>query len=173
MFQDAPAPPQYAPSQRPQTPKWLTGIAVGVIAVMAVGAIYWFFGRGQTTSAVAEAPAAVTAPPVTTATGNPVEKFVEVTGVRFEPITKGIVVKFIVVNHSDQDLVTLSGSANITARTNSGGEVPVGSVKFQTSLAAHGSQELSLPFETRKKMVDMPDWQNIGVKVSITSPSGA
>jgi hypothetical protein len=144
-----------------------------VIVVMLGGAIYWFFGRSQPTSAVAET-ATITAPPAApTATGNPVEKFVEVTGVRFEPITKGIVVKFLVINHSEQDLVGLTGSANITAKTNTGAEVPVGSVKFQTSLGGHGSQELTLPFETKKKMVDMPDWQNVGVKVSITSPSGA
>jgi hypothetical protein len=174
MFQAAPTPQQYAPPPRPQTPKWLTGVAIGVIVVMTAGAIYWFFGRSQSTSAVAETSPAVTAPaPAATATGNPVERFVEVTGVRFEPITKGIVVKFVVVNHSDQDLVGLTGSANITAKTNTGGEVPVGSVKFQTSLAAHASQELTLPFETKKKMVDMPDWQNVGVKVAITSPSGA
>ena len=140
---------------------------------MFAGAIYWFFGRSQPTSAVAETPAATAPPPAATATGNVVERFVEVTGVRFEPITKGIVVKFVVVNHSDQDLVGLTGSANITAKTNTGGEVPVGTVKFQTSLAAHASQELTLPFETKKKMVDMPDWQNVGVKVTITSPSGA
>jgi hypothetical protein len=149
----------------------LTGIAIAVIVVMAGGALYWFFGRPQPGATVADTPAPAAAPAV--AGENPVNKFVEVAGIRFSPVTKAIQISFVVINHADQDLVGLTGTATVLAKTNNGQEIPVGSVKFQTSLAAQASKELQLPFDTKKKMVDMPDWQIVSVKVEITSPTGS
>ena len=172
MFQ-APPPqaPQYVPPPPPGNPTWLTGVAIGVIVVMAVLAVYWFFGRSQSTSAGAETTAAAATPAA--AGENPVTKFVEVAGVRFSPMTKGIQISFVLINHADQDLVGLKGSATILAKTNKGEEIPLGSVKFETAMGAQTSKELTLPFDTKKKMVDMPDWQNVSVKVEITSPIGS
>ena len=173
MFQEAPTqPPQYVPPQ-PHTPKWLTGVAIGVIVVMAAGAVYWFFGRGQGTSAAGDTAATVAAPAPTAAGENPVSKFVEVSGLRFSPMAKGIQVSFVLINHADQDLVGLTGTATVFAKTNKGDEISLGSVKFQTSMGAQTSKELTLPFDTKKKMVDMPDWQNVSVKVQVTSPTGS
>jgi hypothetical protein len=150
-------------------PKWLLGVAIGVIAVLVGGALYWFFGRSQTTSAVIQAPPAKAA----AAGENPLQKYIEVTGIRFAPITKGVEVKFIVINHSDSDLVGLTGTATIFAKTDTGQQIQVGTVKFQTSLGAQGSQELGLPLDTKMKLMEMPDWQNTSVRVEITSPSAA
>ncbi|MEI9975756.1 MAG: hypothetical protein WDO73_29070 [Ignavibacteriota bacterium] len=113
------------------------------------GALYWFFGRAKPAASVSDTPTAAT--PAATATGNPVEKFVEVSGVRFSKDTKGIDVSFVVVNHSDQDLVGLTGSANVFAKSGEGAEIPVGSVKFQTSIPASGSKELTLPFDNQEE----------------------
>lgn len=150
-------------------PKWLLGVAAAVIVVIVGGGLYWFFGRPQTTSAVIDAPAAAATP----AGVNPLQKNIEVTGVRFAPDSKGVEAKFVVINHSDNDVVGLSGIVTIYAKTNSGQESVVGTVNFQTSLASQASVELGLPVETKLKLVDMPDWQNTSVKVQITGPSGA
>ncbi len=173
MFQAPPAqaPQYYAPPPRPGNPTWLTGVAIGVIVVMAAGALYWFFGRPQATSAVAETTTAATTPAA--AGENPVSKFVEVAGIRFSPNAKGIQIAFVLINHADQDLVGLKGSATVLAKTNKGEEIALGSVKFETAMGAQTSKELTLPFDTKKKMVDMPDWQNVSVKVAITSPTGS
>jgi hypothetical protein len=145
------------------------GVALVVILAVVGGAIYWFFGRPQPGSAVIEAPAAKPG-----ATGeNPLQKYIEVAGLRFSPMSKGVQVAFLLVNHSDSDVVGLTGTATVVARTDSGQEQPVGSVKFQTSMPAQSSKELQLPFDTKLKLMEMPDWQNVSVKVQITSPPGA
>jgi hypothetical protein len=171
LFQTpAPEAPQYSVPQPPGTPKWLLGVSAGVIVVIVVLALYWFFGRSQTTSAVIETPAAAK----TAAAGeNPFQKFIEVTGVRFSPDAKGVQVAFDIINHSDSDVVGLTGTATIFAKTNDGQQTAIGTVKFQTSMAAQGSKEMLLPFDTKLKLMEMPDWQNVAVKVEITGPPGA
>jgi hypothetical protein len=168
MFQPA-APAQYLPpppNNRP--PSWLTGVAIAVIVAIAGLALYWFFGRGPATSAVIETPAKPVA-----AGENPLQKYIEVTGLRFSSTSKGVQVAFVVINHSDSDVVGLTGTATVSAHTDKGLDEPVGTVKFQTSMPAQSSKELLLPFETKKKLMELPDWQNVGVKVEITSPPGA
>ena len=136
---------------------------------MVVGALYWFFGRSQSTSAVIEAPAAKPA----AATENPLEKYIEVTGLRFGPQTKGVQVTFLLVNHSDSDVVGLTGTATVLAKTSTAQEEQVGTVDFQTSMPAQSSKELTLPLNTKLKLMEMPDWQNAKATVKITSPPGA
>jgi len=134
-----------------------------------VCALYWFFGRPQTTSAVIVTPAATAA-----STGeNPLQKYIEVSGIRFSPMTKGVQVAFELINHSDSDIVGLTGTATIFAKTNDGHQSPIGTVKFQTSMGAQGSKDMQLPFDTKLKMMELPDWQNVAVKVEITGPPGA
>jgi hypothetical protein len=171
MFQPAaPAPPQYLPPPpNNQPPGWLTGVAVAVIVAIVGLALYWFFGRSPATSAVIETPAAKPG----AAGENPLQKYIEVTGVRFSSMSKGVQVAFIVINHSDSDVVGLTGTATISAHSDKGPDEPVGTVKFQTSMPAQSSKELQLPLETKKKLMELPDWQNVAVKVEITSPPGA
>jgi hypothetical protein len=149
-------------------PTWLLTLlfAVGFLAVG--GGLYWLFGRSAQTSAVLEAPA-----PSAGAKDNPVQKYIEVTGMRFASMSKGVQATFVLVNHSDSDIVGLTGTATVMAKTQKAGEEPIGTVDFQTSMAAQTSKELTLPLTTKLKMVDMPDWQNVTVTVHITSPPGA
>jgi hypothetical protein len=168
MFQPPPAQaPRYAvppPSTRP--PVWLMAVAIGVIVVLGGGALYWFFGRPSSTSAVIEAPK-------TAATDNPLQKYIEVNGLRFGSQAKGIQVTFVLINHSDSDIIGLTGTATVLAKTDKAQEEPVGTVDFQTSMSAQSSKELTLPFTTKLKLMEMPDWQNVTLTVKITSPPGA
>jgi hypothetical protein len=79
----------------------------------------------------------------------------------------------VLVNHSDTDLVGLAGSATILGRTQKSEQDPVGTVAFQTSMAAQSSKELTMPLTTKLKLVDMPDWQQVTTQVQITAPPGA
>jgi len=162
------AAPQYAVPPPAGHPKWLLGIAIAVIVVVVGGGLYWFFGRPQSTSAVI-----VNQAPATPAGENPLQKYIEISGIRFGPDAKGVKVAFIVTNHSDSGLADLAGIATIFAKTDTGQQVQVGTVKFETGIDAQGSKELTLPLDTKMKLVEMPDWQNASAKVQITSPSGA
>lgn len=170
MFQPAAPPPQYLPPLASRHPVWLTAVSAGVLVVLVALALYWFFGRSTpTTSAVIEIPA----PKAGAATDNPLQKYIEVSGLRFGPQAKGIQVTFLLVNHSDSDIVGLTGTATVLAKTDKAEEEAVGTVDFQTSMAAQSSKELTLPLTTKLKLMEMPDWQNAKATVKITAPPGA
>jgi hypothetical protein len=151
-------------------PTWLMAMLFALGFVAVGGGVFWFinYQRSQKPSAVVESPAAKPG-----AKQNPLQKFIEVTGVRFGGSSKGVTITFVLVNHSDSDLVGLAGNATIWGRTQKSEEDAVGTVAFQTSMGAQTSKELTLPFTTKHKVVEMPDWQNVTVDVQITSPSGA
>lgn len=169
MFQPPPTQaPRYAvPQPNTHPPTWLMAVAIGVIVVLVGGALYWFFGRSPSTSAVIEAPK------TGAATENPLQKYIEVNGLRFGSQAKGIQVTFVLINHSDSDIIGLTGTATVLAKTDKAQEEPVGTVDFQTSMPAQSSKELTLPFTTKLKLMEMPDWQNVTMTVKITSPPGA
>jgi hypothetical protein len=173
MFQESPPPPpQYAPPRRGgmQVPTWLMALLFALVILGIGGGILWYASsqRSQTPTAIVESPAAKPG-----AAQNPLQKYIEVTGLRFGKSAKGVVVTFILVNHSDSDLVGLAGNATIWGRTRKSEEDAIGTFAFETSMAAQSSKELTLPFTTKLKMIEMPDWQNATVDVQITAPPGA
>jgi len=172
MFQTpGPQAPQDPPRRGGmQVPTWLMALLFALGFVAVGGGVFWFIGsqRAQKLSATGESPAAKPG-----ATQNPVQKYIEVTGLRFSPMTKGVQVTFVLVNHSDSDLVGLAGNVTIWGRTQKSEEDAVGTFTFQTSMAAQASKELTMPLTTKLKLVEMPDWQNVTVDVQITAPPGA
>jgi hypothetical protein len=170
MFQPTPPPqPQrYAP-QPPggiRLPTWLLAILFAVVLVGAGGGAILFFShsRTPTPTAVIETPASKE---------NPVQKYIEISGVRFASSSKGVLVSFVVINHSDSDLVGLAGNVKVFGLTQKAEEDPVGTFVFQTSMAAQTSKELQMPFTTKLKFMELPDWQNVKVIVQVTAPQGA
>ena len=144
----------------------LFAVGFGVVG----GGVYWIIVSQHSSK-----PAATVVSPASKpgATQNPVQKYIEVTALRFGPTSKGVEVTFIVINHSDSDLVGLSGNVTIWGRTQKSEEDAVGTFTFQTSLAAQHSQELTMPLTTKLKLMEMPDWQNVTVDVQITAPPAA
>ena len=131
------------------------------------GGIYWIIvsQHPQKPAATVESPAAKPGDKQ-----NPVQKYIEITGLRFGPTSKGVQVTFVVINHSDSDLVGLAGNVTIWGRTQKSEEDAVGTFTFQTSVAAQSSQQLTMPLTTKLKLMEMPDWQNVTVDVQITAP---
>jgi hypothetical protein len=136
-----------------------------------VGGVYWLVGSshgGQAASPPAnvENPAAK---PV--AKTSPVQKYVEISGVRFtEDAKKRVAVRFLVTNHSDADLSGLAGNVTVWARTNKSEEEPVGTFSFTADVAPDASKEVTAPLTTKLKMYELPDWQNVTTDVQITAP---
>jgi hypothetical protein len=133
-------------------------------------AIYLYLGKQSSPSAAA--PVAATSATAVPAAVNPLQKYIEVTGVRLVTENKQLTAKFIVVNHSGAEMAGVTGKVTLLAGASKADSTPVGTFSFVAkSLAANGSAELSAPFDTKMKGYELPDWQAATSQVEITSPA--
>lgn len=152
-------------------PTWLLAILFA-FAFAGVGAGVYFavnYFRGGTQAAAtptASVPAKAPAAP------NPLQKYVEVSGIRFvETPQHETEARFVVVNHSAADITDLAGTVGIWGRTAKAEEEAAGSFGFKMpSLKPFESKEAVAPLVTKLKPYELPDWQNISTQVRITSP---
>ena len=159
---------------KPRTgvPTWALTL-LSFLAIVGIGsAIYfgvtWFNNRRQTTSTGLD-PAANVA---RTKVANPIQKYVEVVGIRLtESSKKKPEARFVVVNHSSNAFDNLSATVTIWASTQRSEEDSAGTFRFKLpSLGAYESREVTAPFDTKMKPYEFPDWQNVNPDVEITSP---
>jgi len=172
-----PPPPHYAQPPRAgmNLPIWLMTILFALAIGGIVGAVYWLLpsargsaGSGPAPSATVESPAAKAG-----AKTNPLQKYIEVAGVRFvpDPKKKGVIMaKFVLTNHSDSDINGLAGNVTVWGRTQKSEEDAQGTFSFSTNLGPLESQELTVPMKTKLKIYELPDWQNVTTDVQITAP---
>jgi hypothetical protein len=103
---------------------------------------------------------------------NPLQKYVEVVGIRMIAENKKPVAKFIVVNHSGSEIAHLDANVTLWASTSRSEEDSVGSFSFKIeSIGPNDSRELTEPLKTKLKMYELPDWQNATPEIQITSPA--
>jgi hypothetical protein len=103
--------------------------------------------------------------------GNPLEKYIEVTGIRLLENEGKPQVRFVVVNHSGADISDLGATVTIWGRTDKSEEESVGNFSFQVpALGPYEARDATAPLNTRLRAYEMPDWQNISGQVQITSP---
>ena len=151
-------------------PTWLlTVVVAGGTAAVIFGAIWLFSSHPETKpSAAVESPAAK--PGVAT---NPIQKVVEVSGVRFDvdPKSKAkTIVKFVITNHSGMDLTGLAGNVTLWGSTRKSDEDAQGSFTFATNLRPFESKEQQAPLNTKFKIYELGDWQNLTTDVQVTAP---
>jgi hypothetical protein len=169
-----------APATGISLPPWLMSIGFAVL-FLAVGAalffgIKHFSGSSEASaststsspqeSASAPAPAAAAAKKNST-----LQKYVEVTGLRLTEDSGKAIAHYLVVNHSGAEIADLSANVNLWARTAKSDEEAVGTFTFKIpSLGAYESKDLTTPINTKLKVYELPDWQNLTAEVQITSP---
>jgi hypothetical protein len=105
---------------------------------------------------------------------NPIQRYIEVSGIRFleDPKHKDqTVARFILTNHSEAEFTGLAGNVTIWASTRRSEEDAEGSLNFKTDLKPDESKELTEPLITKKKIYELPDWQNVTADVQITAPA--
>jgi hypothetical protein len=157
--------------QKAGPPTWLMGLAFA-LAFIGIGAAVIFgvqrFGKTNTAEkAGLENPAN----PSQQKVSNPLQKYVEVVGIRLMAENKKPVARFVVVNHSSGEIADLAANVTLWASTSRSEEDSVGSFTFKLSgLGPNGSQELTAPLKTKLKMYELPDWQNATPEIQITSP---
>jgi hypothetical protein len=167
------------PPQQPTgitIPPWLLSIGFAVL-FLAIGAgayfgIRYFSGSSQasTSSPVTLENAPAAAP--SKGKANTLQKYVEVVGMRLtEDAKKRPEVRFVVVNHSGAEIADLAANVNLWARTAKSDEEAVGTFSFKVpSLGAYESRELSGVLNTKLRVYELPDWQNLVAEIQITSP---
>ncbi|MGP8247266.1 MAG: hypothetical protein ACLQVN_22475 [Bryobacteraceae bacterium] len=170
------APPQpaayYPPPQR-SLPVWLlTILAVAAFGGVFAG-IYALVGssHGSLSNSVAAVENSAAKPG---AAVSPAQKFIEICGVRYvdDPQHKDqALVRFLVVNHSSADWTGLKGNVTLWGSTQHSEEDAQGSFAFTTDLKPFASVELTAPLDSKKKIYELADWQNLTTDLQITSPA--
>jgi hypothetical protein len=151
------------PEQRTGRPAWQLGLLafIGVLAIFGIA--YYLMGSHGSSAAKDAAKQQTT---------NPLQKYLEVVGIRLATDKAGAqAVKFLVVNHSGNEMTDLAANVTLWASTQRSEEDSAGSFTFHiASLAPGESKELTAPLKTDKPAYDQPDWQNITADVQVTSP---
>jgi hypothetical protein len=175
LFAAPPPPPP--PKQRAgaMLPTWALAVLFAM-AFLGVGlGVYAIATRNHASNREAAAATNVDSPAAKPGTKvNVLQKYIEVSGVRFsqdKQDKKVINVSIVLINHSDVDVDRLTGNVTVWGRTRNSEEDAVGTFAFMTSIAGTALKELVLPFNTKLKFIELPDWQNITVDVQITGPA--
>ncbi len=156
-------------------PAWLMSIVFAILFVgLGAGAYFgikYFSGSSEATTG-GPPTAAAKAPASTSAKASALQKYVEVVGLRLtEEANKKPQVRFVVVNHSGAEIADLAANVNLWARTAKSDEEAVGTFTFKiASLGPYETKEMSGPLNTKLRVYELPDWQNLVPEVQITSP---
>lgn len=158
------------PARKQGLPTWLLTVLFAGVFVGVVFGVYKLVNHTPAKpAAVVENPAAKPGGPV-----NPIQRFIEIAGVRFteDPKHKDkTLVKFLLINHSDADFTGVGGNVTLWGSTRHSEEDAEGTFTFKTDLKSNEYKELTVPLTTKKKIYEMPDWQNLTVDLQVTSPA--
>lgn len=169
-----PAPAYYPPEAYPQPkaglPTWALALLFSVAFIGIIAAIFfayqWRSSRPERAGVTEPAAAA------RSKTANPLQKYIEVVGIRLVQDEKHHPqARFIVVNHSNAEMDGLNANVTVFASTSRSDEDAVGTFKFKLdSIAGNESKEMTEPFTTKLKVYELPDWQNATADVQLTQP---
>ena len=155
-------------------PAWLMTI-LSALAFVGVGAGAYFginYFKKEPGSADRNG-VALEPVPARTAPGkvSPLLKQIEIAGLRLtQNNAKKTEVRFVVVNHSGAEIQDLAGTINLQARTAKKDEEPVGVFAFKVpTLGPYESREVTTLVNTKLKVYELPDWQNLDQQLTITS----
>jgi hypothetical protein len=182
QYQPPPPPPPsfYAPPPErtglAAMPTWLLSIIFAVGFGALVFGIYYLVqnNKKEPSATTQEAAGSLENPVAATgaARNNPVLKQVEVVGLRLtQNKAKKTEIRFLVVNHSAGEIQDLAGSISLRARTSKQEEEPIGACAFKLpSLGPYESKDMVAILNTKLKVYELPDWQNLQAQLQITSP---
>ena len=146
-------------------------IGFGLVFILLFAAVYFGIQRFSRTNPAEKAGLENPANPSQEKVSNPLQKSVEVVGIRMMTEGRKPVAKFIIVNHQNADIGDLSANVTLWASTSRSEEDSIGSFSFKVSnLGPNDSKELTAPLKTKLKMYELPDWQNATAEIQITSP---
>jgi len=152
-------------------PTWLMAVLFAVGFVGVVFGIYSLVSSKSHSSPPAPAAAVESPAAKPGAKPNPLQKYIEVSGVRFAEEKAKPVVKFVITNHSGADITGLAGNVTIWGRTQKSEEDAQGTFTFSgANIGPYESKDLSAPLNTKLKIYELPDWQNVTTDIQVTAP---
>jgi len=164
-----------APARKAGLPTWL----MTIVFTLAFGGLFaaFYFGVQLLKQPVAqsqpapESPKPVASMPAPAAKTNPLQKHIEITGVRLtQDKAHKTEARFVVVNHSAAEIADLTGTVNILAKTaRERGALATFTFKVP-SLGPYESKDLTTTVDTKLQVYELPDWQNIEIDLTITAP---
>ena len=161
-----------APPHKAPIPTWLLGLGFTAAFLLVGAGLYFGIQRYGHTNAQEKAGLENPANPSQQKVSNPLQKYVEVVGIRMVTQDKKPAARFVVVNHSTAEIANLAANVTLWASTSRSEEDSVGSFSFNLgSLGPNAGKELTEPLKTRLKAYELPDWQNVTAEIQITSPA--
>lgn len=138
------------------------GVLAFVGVLVLLGIVYFAVGSHSSSSAKDAAKQQTT---------NPLQKYIEVVGIRVVDQKGGEAVKFLVVNHGATELTDVTANVTLWASTQRSEEDSVGTFTFHVdSLGSNDSKELTAPLKTDKGPAELPDdWRNITADVQVSA----
>lgn len=162
----------YPPPPKPGIPTWAIGILSALAFLGLIAGIYWayqYLGKGPRAerAGVTEPAAAARNKPA-----NPLQKYIEVVGIRLvNDARKRPEARFVVVNHANTEFNGITANVTLYASTSRSEEDAVGTFTFKLdSIDGSSSKEMTQPLNTKLKTYELPDWQNVTADVQITTP---
>ena len=172
-------PPQFSePAARPgsggsSAKTWVMSLVFAALFIVLGLGLYWGVRYWKNRPATAPATLAFENPPAAgeSAKPNTLQRFIQITGVRLtQNEKKATEARFLVVNHSPADVADLSGTVTLRARGADPGS-SAGTFSFKSiSLGPYEAKEVIAPVDTRLRVYELPDWQNLATELRITSP---
>jgi len=166
------------PTPRRGMPTWLMSIVFALAFGGVVAGAYFGVQYLKKEPASESPPPAKTAlEPATSVSAtsgktNPLLRQIEIGGIRLTQNKAGKTeARFLVINHSGAEISDLGGTVGLQARTSKKDEEPVGAFPFKIPvLGPYESKEASATVDTKLKVYELPDWQNLDLRVQVTSP---
>ena len=145
-------------------------VVVGILLTAGV-ATYSMLPGSSTSTPPRPTPEPTPEPPVSaqsTRSANSLARFVEVTGVRFMEVNKKPQIHYLVVNHSNAPLSSMTVYVTLRASNAKPGQTPIARLMFRSpTLAAFEAKEMFSSIEHAIGPLDLPDWQDLRADVEI------
>jgi len=145
-------------------------VVVGILLTAGV-ATYSMMPGSSTSAPPRPTPEPAPEPPVSaqsTRSTNSLARFVEVTGVRFMEVNKKPQIHYLVVNHSNALLNSMTVYVTLRASNAKPGQPPIARLTFRSpALAAFEAKEMFSSIEHAIGPLDLPDWQDLRADVEV------
>ncbi len=145
-------------------------VVMGILLTAGV-ATYSMLPGSSTSATPRPTPEPAPDPPVSaqsTRSTNSLARFVEVTGVRFMEVNKKPQIHYLVVNHSNAPLNSMTVYVTLRASNAKPGQTPIARLTFRSpALAAFEVKEMFSSIEHAVGPLDLPDWQDLHADVEV------